>query len=195
MPPKTTIEKLSSPSPDVTVFKITGTLGFHEKTVLERIFNECNRRGMSRVLFEVSELESLGGGCARILREEASRARVAIGLVGASRTVLKFLKNEDAPRIVVVDTMEAAVPAILAKLLASSSTGEHATETDDSLLSNESLNEILKLGDGPADQEDGDASDEEEAGEAGREERRAPASSARSARARSPSSPASPPAP
>ena len=45
MPPKTTIEKLSSSSPDVTVFKITGTLGFHEKTVLERLFTECNRRG------------------------------------------------------------------------------------------------------------------------------------------------------
>ncbi len=181
MPPKTTIEKLSSPSPDVTVFKITGTLGFHEKTVLERIFNECNRRGMSRVLFEVSELESLGGGCARILREEAARGRVAIGLVGASRTVLKFLKNEDAPRIVVVDTMEDAIPAVLAKMLASAPAGDHPVDTDDSLLSTESLNEILELGDGPADQEDEDATDEEEADEAGRRDRRAPAAPPRPA--------------
>ena len=60
MPPKTRIEKLSSPDSGVTVFKITGTLGFHEKAVLERIFAECNRRGLARVLFEVSELESLG---------------------------------------------------------------------------------------------------------------------------------------
>jgi HD domain len=160
MPPKTTIEKLSSPSPDVTVFKITGTLGFHEKTVLERIFNECNRRGLSRVLFEVSELESLGGGCARILREEASRGRIAIGLVGARRTVLKFLKNDDAARVVVADTMAAAVPDILAKMLVAAPTREQPAETDDSLLSNESLNEILELGDGPADQEDGDATEE-----------------------------------
>lgn len=162
MPPKTTIEKLSSSSPDVTVFKITGTLGFHEKTVLERIFNECNRRGMARVLFEVSELESLGGGCARILREEASRGRIAIGLVGATRTVLKFLKKEDAPRIIVADTMDAAVPAILAKLLALGATPPASLDTDDSLLSNESLEEILKLGDGPADQEDDDAPDDDE---------------------------------
>jgi hypothetical protein len=187
MPPKTTIEKLSSPSPDVTVFKITGTLGFHEKTVLERIFNECNRRGMSRVLFEVSELESLGGGCARILREEASRGRIAIGLVGARRTVLKFLKNEDSPRIVVVDTIEGAVPAILAKLLAPVPAGDQPVETDDSLLSNESLNEILELGDGPADQEDEDGSDEEEADEPVREERRTPASRSASARPAAPS--------
>jgi hypothetical protein len=184
MPPKTTIEKLSSPSPDVTVFKITGTLGFHEKTVLERIFNECNRRGMARVLFEVSELESLGGGCARILREEAARGRVAIGLVGASRTVLKFLKKEDAPRIVVADTMNDAVPAILAKLLTLPATGVAPADSDDSLLTNESLEEILKLGDGPADQEDTDALDE--ADEPERPERPEPARSREPARAAAP---------
>jgi len=160
MPPKTKIEKLASTSPDVTVFKITGTLGFHEKTVLERIFNECNRRGLARVLFEIGELDSLGGGCARIIREEASRGRIAIGLVGARKTVLKFLKKEDAPRIVVADSMEEAVPAILAKVLAFQSTPDADVESDDSLLTNESLDEILSLGDGPA--EDEDAADDSE---------------------------------
>ena len=139
MSPKTTIEKLASSSPDVTIFKITGTLGFHEKAVLERIFSECTRRGLSRLLFEVSELESLGGGCARIIREEASRGRVAIGLVAASKTVLKFLKKEDAPRIVVADSIEAGIPAVLAKVLAFEAKPDPGVESDDALLSNESL--------------------------------------------------------
>jgi HD-GYP domain-containing protein (c-di-GMP phosphodiesterase class II) len=155
MPPKTRIEKLASPHSGVTVFKIAGTLGFHEKAVLERIFAECNRRGLARVLFEVSELESLGGGCARIIREEASHGRLAIGLVGASRTVLKFLRKDDAPRIVVADDMGDAIPAVMAKLLSFESTGEFDVESDEPL--NDALEDILSLGDGPADEEDAEA--------------------------------------
>jgi HD-GYP domain-containing protein (c-di-GMP phosphodiesterase class II) len=163
MPPKTTIEKLSSSSPDVTIFKITGTLGFHEKNVLERLFNECGRRGLARVLFDVSELESLGGGCARIIREEAMKGRIAIGLVGATRTVLKFLKNEDAPRIVVADTVGEAIPLVRAKMLAVQPAPSADVDTDDALLSKESLEEILRLGDVPADEEDAELeSDDEE---------------------------------
>ncbi len=162
MPPKTRIEKLSSPDPGVTVFKITGTLGFHEKAVLERIFAECNRRGLARVLFEVSELESLGGGCARIIREEASRGRIAIGLVGATRTVLKFLKKEDAPRIVVADSLADAIPAINAKVLAFKATVAPEFDGDDALLSSDTLDDILKLGDGPAEEEDACASDSDD---------------------------------
>jgi HD-GYP domain-containing protein (c-di-GMP phosphodiesterase class II) len=172
MPPKTTIEKLSSSSPDVTVFKITGTLGFHEKNVLERLFNECTRRGLARVLFEVSELESLGGGCARIIREEASRGRIAIGLVGATKTVLKFLKNEDAPRIVVAEKIDEAIPLIKAKILAFQPAPSSEVDSDDALLSKESLEEILKLGDMSADEEDAELDDADE-----EEPRASPASS------------------
>ncbi len=154
MSPKTTIEKLSSSKPDVTVFKITGTLGFHEKKVLERLFTECNRRGLSRVLFDVSELESMGGGCGRIIRDEVGRGRIAIGLVGARSTVLKFLKNEDAPRIVLADNMDDAAAAILSKELVFPAAPDPDVESDDALLSNESLEEILELSDVPADEED-----------------------------------------
>jgi HD-GYP domain-containing protein (c-di-GMP phosphodiesterase class II) len=170
MPPKTTIEKLSSSSPDVTVFKITGTLGFHEKNVLERLFNECTRRGLARVLFEVSELESLGGGCARIIREESSRGRIAIGLVGATKTVLKFLKNEGASRVVVADKIDEAISLIKAKRLSSAAVPSSEVDSDDTLLSTESLEEILKLGDVSADEEDAERNDASE------EPRAAPAS-------------------
>ena len=156
MPPKTTIEKLSSSSPDVTVFKITGTLGFHEKNVLERLFNECTRRGLARVLFEVSELESLGGGCARIIRDESARGRIAIGLVGATKTVLKFLKKEDAPRVILAEKIDDAIPLIKARVLADAAEPSPEVDTDDALLSTESLEEILKLGDVSADEEDAD---------------------------------------
>ena len=171
MPPKTTIEKLSSSVEDVTVFKITGTLGFHEKTVLERLFKECNRRGLARVLFEVSELESLGGGCARIIREEAGRGRIAIGLVGARRTVLKFLRKEDAPRIVIADTIDVAAPQLLAKMLACEARPDADLESDETLLSN--LEEILELGDAPADEEDAESALDAEAEETGGEPARA----------------------
>jgi hypothetical protein len=163
MPPKTTIEKLSSSSPDVTIFKITGTLGFHEKNVLERLFNECARRGLARVLFEVSELESLGGGCARIIREEAMRGRLALGLVGATRTVLKFLQNDDVSRVVLADTLEKAIPLVRAKTIAAAQTPSSEVDSDEALLSKESLDEILRLGDVSADEEDADLDDEEDA--------------------------------
>ncbi|MDH4037157.1 MAG: HD domain-containing protein [Candidatus Krumholzibacteria bacterium] len=165
MPPKTTIEKLSSSVPDVTVFKITGTLGFHEKTVLERLFNECNRRGLARVLFEVSELESLGGGCASIIRDEAKQGRIAIGLVGARRTVLKFLKKEDAPRIVVAESVDEATPHVLRMALAHEAHADPDVDSDDALLSN--LEEILELGDAPADEEDAEVALDAENAEAG----------------------------
>ncbi|HXV12902.1 MAG TPA: HD domain-containing phosphohydrolase [Candidatus Krumholzibacteria bacterium] len=163
MPPKTTIEKLSSSSPDVTIFKITGTLGFHEKNVLERLFNECARRGLARVLFEVSELESLGGGCARIIREEAMRGRLAIGLAGATRTVLKFLQNDDVSRVVLAETIDQAIPLVQAKALAAPATPSAEVDSDEALLSKESLEEILRLGDVSADEEDADHDDEEDA--------------------------------
>lgn len=192
MPPKTTIEKLSSSSPDVTVFKITGTLGFHEKNVLERLFNECARRGLARVLFEVSELENLGGGCARIIREEAMRGRLAIGLVGAQRTVLKFLKNEDAPRVVLGDTIEQAIPLVLAKVLAFAAVPSPDVESDDALLSKESLEEILRLGDVSADEEDAERDDDDVKAPKSKKEsaKEAPASRETHKPARAPADPA-----
>ena len=160
MPPKTTIEKLSSSSPDVTIFKITGTLGFHEKNVLDRLFNECARRGLARVLLEVSELESLGGGCARIIRDEAARGRIAIGLVGAKRTVLKFLMDDGASRLVLAATMDEGIAKVAAKVLAFATHASADVESDDALLSKESLDEILRLGDVSADEEDADRDDQ-----------------------------------
>lgn len=150
MSPKTVIEKSQSPSPDVTVFKISGTLGFHEKDNLEKLFRECARRGLTRVVLDVSGLTSLGGGCAQIIRDEAAKQEIAIGVVGARATVLKFLKKDNATNLTFDDTVEDAVPNVLDKALPGASGTVHSNEpasiepaSDEELLSEETLSEVL----------------------------------------------------
>jgi HD-GYP domain-containing protein (c-di-GMP phosphodiesterase class II) len=100
----------------VTVFKISGTLGFHEKETLEKLFGECRKRDIGRVVLDVEHLTSLGGGCASIIRSEAAAGGLAIGVAAAKKTVLKFLidKNSgDAPGVVIADTVDAAISSVL----------------------------------------------------------------------------------
>jgi hypothetical protein len=105
--PKTVIEKSPSPSSDVTVFSVSGTLGFHEKDTLEKLFDECNKRSITHVVLDISKLSSLGGGCAKIIQAVAAAGEIALGITGAKATVLKFLKN--AEQLVVADSIEEAV--------------------------------------------------------------------------------------
>jgi HD-GYP domain-containing protein (c-di-GMP phosphodiesterase class II) len=113
MSPKTVIEKAPSPSPDVTVFRISGTLGFHEKETLEKLFGECKKRRLHRVVFDVQGLTSLGGGCANIIRAAAATGEIVVGFAGAKKTVLKFLQDTDS-RILVSDTVDDAVAQLSA---------------------------------------------------------------------------------
>jgi len=108
--PKTVIEKSPSPSSDVTVFSVSGTLGFHEKDTLEKLFEECKKRSIDRVVFDLSALTSLGGGCAKIIQEAVATGDIALGIVGAKPTVLKFLK--DARQLVITDTVDDAVAGL-----------------------------------------------------------------------------------
>jgi hypothetical protein len=105
--PKTVIEKSQSPSPDVTVFSVSGTLGFHEKDTLAKLFDECQKRGISRVVFDMVGLTSLGGGCARIIRDEVGNGNIVVGIAGAKATVLKFLGDEGG--LVIGETVEETV--------------------------------------------------------------------------------------
>lgn len=92
--PKTLVEKVSSPETDVTIFKISGTLGFHENKVLVKFFSECAKKGVSKLIFDFSALTSLGGGCANILCTEASSGKLLLSIAGASSTVRNFLKRK-----------------------------------------------------------------------------------------------------
>ncbi|MCK4776514.1 MAG: hypothetical protein KAT30_17075, partial [Candidatus Krumholzibacteria bacterium] len=116
--PKTVIEKSQSPSPDVTVFSVSGTLGFHEKDTLAKLFEECKKRNLTRVVMDVSELTSLGGGCAKIIRTAAASGELALGISGAKATVLRFLKDDG--QIVISDSVEEVASKLAAVDVAAS---------------------------------------------------------------------------
>jgi hypothetical protein len=92
---KTVVQKLDSPDPDVTIFKVTGTLGFHENKVLAKFFEECSSRNIHKLIIDFSELSSLGGGCAKIIRDAAEGGAVNVVIAGASRTVQNFLQGKE----------------------------------------------------------------------------------------------------
>ena len=107
MAPKTTIEKIETNRELTAAFKITGTLGFHEKANLEKLFAECRKRSIERIVFDMSNLRSLGGGCAQILRNEAVGG-MHIAIAAAPTVALRFLKGEDTENIAVVGSMDDA---------------------------------------------------------------------------------------
>jgi len=146
MPPKTAIEKSQSPSPDVAVFKIAGTLGFHEKDTLEKLLHECKKRGMKRLVFDVSELTSLGGGCARILRAESALGEMVIGVAGAKKTVIKFLvEKQDQSGIIICEAVPEAVSLVLRRPTRGRPVRPEdvVTPGDDDLVDSDSLNDLL----------------------------------------------------
>lgn len=106
---KTLVEKVSSPEPDVSIFKISGVLGYHENGVLEKFFSECGKRNIHRLIIDFSHLTSLGGGCATIIRKAALDGEVTICIVGASATVRNFLENKGETPIAYLDDHEEAI--------------------------------------------------------------------------------------
>lgn len=94
---KTLVERVSSPNPHVSIFKISGVLGYHENVVLGKFFNECVKNNINKLIIDFSRLGSLGGGCAKIIRETALRGEVLIYISGASKTVQNFLGRDDNP--------------------------------------------------------------------------------------------------
>ena len=66
---KTKFERVEVGSPNIAAFRIEGKLGFHENTMVQRLVEECLKRDMRAVIFDFSELSSLGGGVAKIFRD------------------------------------------------------------------------------------------------------------------------------
>ena len=66
---KTKFERIEVGSPGAAAFRIEGKLGFHENAKIQRLVGECLKRDMRTVIFDFSELVSLGGGVAKILRD------------------------------------------------------------------------------------------------------------------------------
>ena len=106
---KTVVEKVDSPDLDVTIFKISGTLGFHENPVLVKFFYECSSRNINRLILDFCDLGSLGGGCAKIIREAASAGAVQLCISGASRIVQNFLQNKGTTSILFAPDVESGL--------------------------------------------------------------------------------------
>jgi len=111
---KTAVEKVTSPNTDVSIFKISGVLGYHENAVLTKFFDECVKKGMTRLIMDFSELGSLGGGCAKIIRNAATAGKIVICIVGASNTVRNFLEKAGETSIIYQSDQSSALTKIAA---------------------------------------------------------------------------------
>ncbi|MEE9270045.1 MAG: HD domain-containing phosphohydrolase [Candidatus Krumholzibacteria bacterium] len=109
---KTLVEKVTSSNPDVSIFKISGTLGFHENQVLVKFFKECAKKKISKLIMDFSELSSLGGGCAKIIRETAHGGAVVICVAGASTRVKSFLTSKGENEVLFQPDLEKALKAV-----------------------------------------------------------------------------------
>jgi HD-GYP domain-containing protein (c-di-GMP phosphodiesterase class II)/anti-anti-sigma regulatory factor len=110
---KTKFDRIDVGVPGVAVFRIAGKLGFHENDMVHRLAEECLKRRLRTVVFDFSELSSLGGGVAKILREfvgAAGREGGSVRFVVTKEIVAQFLRNEDAS-LAVYRTLEEALAA------------------------------------------------------------------------------------
>jgi len=93
---KTKFERIEAGGPGVAAFRIEGKLGFHENAKIQRLVDECLKRDMRTVIFDFSELASLGGGVAKILRDfvDAIAAKGgSVRFVVTNDVVTQFLQD------------------------------------------------------------------------------------------------------
>jgi len=108
---RTKLERVDLADPGVVAFRISGKLGFHENKKIQNLIEECLKRDFKRVVFDFSELSSLGGGVAKILREFAGDFESkggSVAFVVTSDVVLQFL-HDDKEQLEIRETMEEAL--------------------------------------------------------------------------------------
>ena len=108
---RTRFEKLEIGDADSAGFQVSGKLGFHENEKVEELTQECLKRDLKHVIFDFSELTSLGGGVAKILREfvKALRERGSEAtFVVTSSVVLDFLQDDET-NIRICSTLDEAL--------------------------------------------------------------------------------------
>ena len=108
---RTKLERVDLADPGVAAFRISGKLGFHENKKIQNLIKECQKRDFKRVVFDFSELSSLGGGVAKILREFAgdfASKGGSVAFVVKSDVVLQFLQD-NGTELEIRDTMEEAL--------------------------------------------------------------------------------------
>ena len=116
---KTRFERLETINPEIAGFRVEGKLGFHENEKMERLVDECLKRGFSEVIFDFSGLSSLGGGVARILRSfiaTMDEQGKIVKFVITNNIVLDFLRDEGAV-IHHYKTMDEAYRSVVAPVM------------------------------------------------------------------------------
>ena len=108
---RTRFEKLEIGAADSAGFQVSGKLGFHENKKVEQLTQECLKRELKHVVFDFSELTSLGGGVARILRKFVKALKEMGGettFVVTNTVVLDFLQDDET-NIRICSTLDEAV--------------------------------------------------------------------------------------
>lgn len=108
---RTRLERVDLADPGVAAFRISGKLGFHENKKIQNLIEECLKRDFKRVVFDFSELSSLGGGVAKILREFAGDFEAKGGSVAfvVTRDVVMQFLLDDKVQLEICETMEEAL--------------------------------------------------------------------------------------
>lgn len=94
MQPRANFELIQAPDPEIFAIKISGHLTPRQKGVVEQLLTKCRETGKNKVLFDFTELESLGGGVAQMLGDfsvEVGKNGSPPYFVGARDIVRKFL--------------------------------------------------------------------------------------------------------
>ena len=94
MPQRAVFESIKTEDPDLFAIRISGHLTPRERGVVEEFFGKCRETGKQKVLFDFSDLESLGGGVAQVFGEfavELAGRGSPPWFVGARPIVRKFL--------------------------------------------------------------------------------------------------------
>ncbi len=92
---KATFSSVKHPDPELFVVKVGGHLGTRQKRSIEGLVEKCREREKHRVIFDFSELDSMGGVVASILGDfsfELSQAGAGACYVGASELVQNFMR-------------------------------------------------------------------------------------------------------
>jgi anti-anti-sigma regulatory factor len=94
MQPRANFELIQAPDPEIFAIKVSGHLTPRQKGVVEQLLEKCKQTGKSKVLFDFTDLESLGGGVAQMLGDYAADLEQDGNppwFVGARGIVAKFL--------------------------------------------------------------------------------------------------------
>jgi HD-GYP domain-containing protein (c-di-GMP phosphodiesterase class II) len=114
--PRIRFARVACSDPETTAFRISGSLGPRAKPYLVRLTAECLRRNLPSVVLDLSGVEALGGGTARVLNEFAAERAARGGKTAfcvASRTVRGFLCADPAlPPPLLAGSLEEAVSAL-----------------------------------------------------------------------------------